>query len=143
MVAGFSSALFSVFNSKMVQRIPAYTITFYEMIGACLLIGLFLPVYQVTWAENHQLQMVPQPTDWLYIAILAGVCSVYAYSVGVELMKKISVFMLQLSLNLEPIYGMIMANIIFKDKEKMGLNFYLGAGIIVSAVLLYPLIKRR
>jgi drug/metabolite transporter (DMT)-like permease len=143
MVAGFSSALFSVFNSKMVQRIPAYTITFYEMIGACLLIGLFLPVYQVTWAENNQLQMVPQPMDWLYIAILAGVCSVYAYSVGVELMKKISVFMLQLSLNLEPIYGMIMANIIFKDKEKMGLNFYLGAGIIVSAVLLYPLLKRR
>jgi drug/metabolite transporter (DMT)-like permease len=141
--AGFSSALFSVFNAKLVQRIPAYTITFYEMIGAGLAIALFLPLYQVTWAENHQLQLIPQPMDWLYIALLAGVCSVYAYSVAVELMKKISVFMLQLSLNLEPIYGIIMALIIFKDKEKMGLNFYLGAALIVSAVLLYPVLKGR
>jgi drug/metabolite transporter (DMT)-like permease len=81
--------------------------------------------------------------DWVYIALLAGVCSVYAYSVAVELMKKISVFMLQLALNLEPIYGIIMALVIFKDKERMGLNFYLGATLIVSAVLLYPILKRR
>lgn len=141
--AGFSSALFSVFNSKMVQRIPSFTITFYEMIGAALFIALFLPIYQMTWATNHELQLVPLAMDWVYIALLAGVCSVYAYTVAVELMKRISVFMLQLSLNLEPIYGIIMALIIFKDKEKMGLNFYLGAGLIVSAVLLYPLLKRR
>lgn len=141
--AGFSSALFSVFNSKMVQRIPAYTITFYEMIGAASFIALFLPVYKMTWATNHELQLVPKAMDWVYIALLAGVCSVYAYTVAVELMKKISVFMLQLSLNLEPIYGIIMALIIFKDKERMGLNFYIGAGLIVSAVLLYPLLKKK
>jgi drug/metabolite transporter (DMT)-like permease len=142
-IAGFSSALFSVFNSNMVQRVPAYTITFYEMIGAGLSIALFLPLYKATWAANHALQLVPQPLDWLYIALLAGVCSVYAYSVAVELMKKISVFMLQLCLNLEPIYGIIMALIIFGDKERMGLNFYLGATLIVSAVLLYPVLRRR
>jgi drug/metabolite transporter (DMT)-like permease len=68
---------------------------------------------------------------------------VYAYSVAVELMKKISVFMMQLSLNLEPLYGIAMAMIIFKDKEKMGINFYLGTLIILAAVALYPLLKRR
>jgi drug/metabolite transporter (DMT)-like permease len=142
-VAGFTSAFFSVFNAKLVQRIPAFTITFYEMVGAFIAIGLFFPIYQNTWAENHQLQLVPTWSDWLYIALLAGVCSIYAYTVAVELMKRISVFMIQLTLNLEPLYGIIMAVIIFKDKEKMNLNFYIGTMIIVGAVVLYPLLKNK
>lgn len=141
--AGFTSALFAVFNARLVQRIQPFTITFYEMIGAFLSIALFLPLYKITWAENHQLHLIPAPMDWLYIALLAGVCSVYAYSVGVELMKRISVFLVQLTLNLEPVYGIIMAVIIFKDKEKMGLNFYIGTAVILSAVALYPVLKRR
>jgi len=81
--------------------------------------------------------------DWVYIALLAGVCSVYAYSTAVELMKKISVFMIQLALNLEPIYGIIMAVIIFGSEEKMGASFYVGALIIMTAVVLYPVLKKR
>lgn len=140
--AGFTSAFFSVFNAKFVQRIPAFTITFYEMMGAFLSIGLFFPLYQYTLAENHQLQLVPTWSDWIYIATLAIVCSVYAYTAAVELMKRISVFMLQLTLNLEPLYGIVMAVLIFKDKEKMNLNFYIGTMIIVSAVVIYPMLKK-
>lgn len=142
-IAGLTSALFSIFNSRMVRTIPAYTITFYEMIGIVIGLTLFLPVYKFTWAENHTLQLIPSLWDWLYIGLLAGVCSVYAYSTAVELMKKVSVFLIQLSLNLEPVYGIIMAVIIFGDKEKMGLSFYAGTLIILTAVLLYPFLKRR
>lgn len=142
-VAGLTSALFSIFNSKMVRTIPAYTITFYEMIGIVIGLTFFLPIYKFTWAENHTLQLIPSMWDWLYIGLLAGVCSVYAYSTAVELMKKVSVFLIQLSLNLEPVYGIIMAVIIFGDKEKMGLSFYAGTAIILTAVLMYPFLKRR
>lgn len=142
-VAGFTSALFSVLTSKMVRRVSAYTITFYEMIGVFIALTLFLPVYKVTWAENGILQLVPKPMDWVYIALLAGVCSVYAFSTAVELMKKISVFLIQLTLNLEPIYGIIMAVIIFGSQEKMGTNFYIGTLIILSAVVLYPFLRKR
>ncbi len=142
-VAGFTSALFSVFNSKMVRRIPAFTITFYEMIGVFIGITLFFPIYRISWAENQVLQLIPSSMDWLYIALLAGVCSVYAYSTAVELMKKISVFVIQLSLNLEPLYGIVMAVIIFGSDEKMGLNFYIGTFIILAAVVLYPFLKKR
>jgi len=58
-------------------------------------------------------------------------------------MKKISVFMIQLALNLEPIYGIIMAVIIFGSEEKMGASFYVGALIIMTAVVLYPVLKKR
>jgi drug/metabolite transporter (DMT)-like permease len=142
-LAGFTSALFSVFNAKFVRSIPAFTITFYEMIGVFVSIGLFLPVYKYTWATNHTLHLVPSWMDLLYIGLLAGVCSVYAYSVAVELMKKISVFLLQLTLNLEPLYGIVMAVIVFGNQEKMGLNFYMGTLIILGAVAAYPMLKRK
>jgi drug/metabolite transporter (DMT)-like permease len=141
--AGLTSAIFAVLNSKMVKRIPARTITFYEMIGVFIGTALFLPLYQVTWADNHQLQLVPSWTDWLCIALLAGVCSVYAYTVAVDLMKRVSVFMIQLTLNLEPLYGIIMAVIIFGQDEKMTVNFYIGTFIILSAVATYPFIKNK
>jgi drug/metabolite transporter (DMT)-like permease len=142
-LAGFTSALFSVFNSRMVKSVGARTITFYEMIGVFLGTALFLPLYKVTWAVDNTLKLAPTWSDWLYIALLAGVCSVYAYAVAVELMKRVSVFLIQLTLNLEPIYGIIMAVIIFGEKEKMSLNFYIGTLLIMSAVAAYPLLKKR
>lgn len=141
-LAGFTSALFSVFNSRLVKRVAPRSITFYEMIGVFLATGLFLPIYQLTGLTD-QVQLLPSAMDLLYIAILAGVCSVYAYTVAVELMKRVSVFMIQLTLNLEPVYGIIMAVIIFGQQEKMTLNFYLGTVIILGAVATYPLLKKR
>lgn len=142
-LAGFTGALFSVFNSRMIKTVDSYTITFYEMIGVFLILGLLLPLYKNTWAVGNVLQLSPSFNDWIYLVLLAGACSVYAYSQAVELMKKLSVFFIQLTLNLEPVYGIIMAVIIFKEKEKMGLNFYAGTSIILLAVALYPLLKNR
>ncbi len=140
--AGFSSALFSVLNARMVQRTSARAITFYQMISVFIVTGLFLPLFQATGTEIRFPEL-PRALDVIYIAILAGVCSVYAYTVAVELMKRISVFRLQLTLNLEPVYGIIMAVIIFGEAEKMNTNFYAGAIIILSAVLSYPAMRRR
>jgi drug/metabolite transporter (DMT)-like permease len=74
-VGGFTSALFSCFNSKFVQTIPARTITFYEMIGVFIAAALFLPFYQQWWAEGNVLHLSPSATDWICIALLSGVCS--------------------------------------------------------------------
>lgn len=141
-LAGFTSALFSVFNSRMVKRISSRSITFYEMIGVFLATGLFFPLFQLAGADIRW-PALPTAMDVLYIAILAGVCSVYAYTVAVELMKRISVFMIQLTLNLEPVYGIMMAVIIFGQREQMDLNFYIGTLVILAAVITYPLVKKR
>lgn len=141
--AGFSAALFSVLNAKMVRRIDPYAITFYEMVGAFIAAALFLPVYKYTLAEQNNLRLIPTSLDWVYLALLAWVCTVYAFSMAVKLMKKLSVFFIQLTLNLEPVYGIIMALIILGDSEKMGLNFYAGTFIIISAVVAYPWLKNK
>jgi len=141
--SGFTIALFSVFNSKFVQRIHPYTISFYEMAGACICTAVFFPFYKNTWAQNFELQLNPSPLDWFYLAILSFICSVYAYSAAIELLKRLSVFFVQLTLNLEPLYGIIMALLIFGDSEKMQLEFYIGTIIILGAVISYPLLRKK
>lgn len=142
-VAGLTSAIFSILNSKMVKRVTSYAITFYEMIGVLIGIVIFLPFYKMYWADGNELSMVPTSMDWLWLVLLAGGCSVYAYTMAVELMKRISVFMIQLCLNLEPVYGIIMAVLIFPATEKMNLNFYIGTLVILCAVISYPMMRKR
>lgn len=142
-VAGFTSALFSVFNARLVRRIAPKTITLYEMVGAGIAIGLYMLIHNAASTAGNEFRLDATFADVIYIAILAGACSVYAYTVAVELMRRISVFMIQLTLNLEPLYGIVMAVIIFGEKEKMNLNFYAGALIILTAVLIYPMLKKR
>jgi len=143
MVSGLTAALFSVINSKLVHRVNAYTITFYEMLGACLVILFFMPVYQNTWAPQGELNLVPTVVDWIYIAIMALACSVYAFSVSINLSKKLSVFFIQLALNLEPVYGIVIALLVFGQKEVMSWNFYVGTLIILAAVIAYPIFKKK
>ena len=142
-LSGLTCAIFSIINSQIVKRVDAFRITFYEMVGACFVTALFLPVYQQYWADGAQLRLIPSLIDWVYIALLAGLCTVYAYSTAVELMKKLSVFFFQLTLNLEPVYGIIMAVIVFGEAEMMNANFYVGTLIILCAVVIYPLVKRK
>jgi drug/metabolite transporter (DMT)-like permease len=141
MLAAMLSALFSVINSTLTQRYPSSLITFYEMMGAA--ITSFVPL--VILALNHTLSLdmiIPQGLDWLWLAILSLVCTVYAFTATVDLLYKFSAFTFNLALNLEPIYGIVFAYCIFGEKEQMTQGFYWGAAIILASVLVYPLFSR-
>ena len=140
-ISAFLGALFTVLNGKFTNKYNHYTITFYEMVGATLSIALIFPIYAGLTSDG--LQLVPQPLDWVYILILALVCTVYAYSISVELMKRISAFAINLTVNLEPVYGIILALIILGESERMTADFYVGALIILGSVLAYPFLIRR
>jgi len=142
-ISGLTAAIFSVINAKLVVRVNSQTITFYEMVSACLIILLFFPIYQHMQGDGVQLQLVPTWDDWMYIAIMAWACSVYAYTAAIELTKKLSVFFIQLALNLEPVYGITLALIVFGEKEIMSWKFYAGTAILISAVVAYPFLKKR
>jgi drug/metabolite transporter (DMT)-like permease len=140
-IAGLTAAWFSIINSKLVHQVNAYAITFYEMLGACVLVLLFMPLY-VQLPMIDQINLTPTTSDWFYIAIMAWACSVYAFSASINLSKKISVFMIQLALNLEPLYGIVLALLVFGQQEVMNWQFYVGTAIVLSAVIIYPMLKR-
>lgn len=137
--SAFLSALFSVFNGRLTQRHSPYQITLYEMGAASLVALAFLPIY--AYFNESGIQWAWKGNDWFWLLILGGICTVYAFSVSVELMKRLPVFSINLTINLEPVYGIILAVVIFGEKEKMTDQFYLGTGIILISVLIYPILN--
>jgi drug/metabolite transporter (DMT)-like permease len=148
------SALFSVLNSQLIKQHSPLRLTFYEMLGACLSIALFFPIYSHYFTEGQGLQLAWRDYDWLWLGLLAGVCTVYAFSTSVELMKRISPFAVNLTINLEPVYGIAMAAGIYLlhrkgllhapqfNQERMSTGFYIGTLLIVLSVLIHPLVAR-
>ncbi len=139
-VSAFLAAVFTVINSQFTHRHYHFTVTFYEMIGASVSIILFFPFYGTYLTDGVHLGL--HGYDLLWLLILALACTVYAYSESVKLMKRIPAFAVNLSINLEPIYGILLALLIFGEQEKMKPGFYIGTLVILSSVLVYPWINR-
>jgi drug/metabolite transporter (DMT)-like permease len=143
-VAIFSAmlaAVFSIINSQFTHRYPAQIITFYEMggafLGSLLGLGLYLGL------SNEPMAVMPVPSDWVWIVILALVCTVYAYAASVKLMRKFTAFAINLTVNLEPVYGILLAYLVFGESERMTTGFYAGTLVILLAVLAYPVLSRH
>jgi len=142
-LSGFTAALFSVLNARLAPRINAYTMTVYQMTGATMFIALCFPVYLQSWSDSGVLRLQPTTEDWIYLALLAWVCSVFAFATAIQLTKKLSVFFIQLTLNLEPVYGTLLALLIFGASEVMASGFYAGTAVILAAVVVYPMLKKK
>lgn len=133
------NALFAVFNRNISHRHHHTVISFYEMLGGFIFISAFFAITgQLSLAE---LQLSGPDLFWLLV--LALVCTSYAFTAIVDIMKVLSAYTVMLAVNLEPVYGIIMAFFIFPQAERMSGGFYVGAAIIVLAVLSYPFLKRK
>ncbi len=140
-LSAFLAAFFTVLNAGFTKKHYHFTVTFYEMVGACVSIMLFFPFYSLFMSDSG-LQLIPRGWDILWLLLLSLACTVYAYSVSVKLMKRIPAFAVNLSVNLEPIYGIVLAVLIFGEKEKMEPGFYAGTVVILASVLIYPWVNR-
>lgn len=138
--SAFFSSLFAVFNGKFLEKHQASVITFYEFVSGVSFITLFIAFF----GSGFSTDFFKIPTaDYGYLFILASICTAYAFIASVYVMRYISPYSVVLAYNLEPIYGIILAIILFPDKEKMGANFYYGAVIIILSVFLNAILKNR
>ncbi|WP_405607409.1 DMT family transporter [Polaribacter sp. Asnod1-A03] len=139
LIASFLSALFSVLNGLFVKNYSASKISFYQ-----LLFGVFFITVYFIFTNNFTVSFFSlPPSDWIYLIILSSICTAYAFVVSVRIMKHLSPFTIMLTVNLEPIYAIILALFIFGEKEKMTPVFYLGAFIVLFVVLLNGVIKNK
>lgn len=141
-LSAFLSAWFTVINAGVTKKYDHFVITFYEMAFACLCIVLFFPLYTLYFTDKS-LMLIPSGMDWFYLLILALVCTVFAYSYSIKLMRRISAFGVNLAVNMEPVYGILLALLIFGQSEAMSAGFYGGTLLILLSVLLYPILNRR
>jgi drug/metabolite transporter (DMT)-like permease len=135
--AGIAAALlaawFTVLNKKLAHKYPARTMVFYEMSSGWVLITLLLPL-QVYFIPDTAL--LPNEMDWVWLLILSLCCTVWAQSLALNALKHISSFTATLSVNLEPVYGIILAFVFFRENEQLHTGFYVGMGLILLSVLL-------
>lgn len=139
LISAFLSASFSVLNGLYVRRYDALTISFYQIFFGVAAVTIYLAFNGNFNAEFFQLTA----SDWLYLVILSSVCTAYAFTTSVDLLKYLSPYTVMLTINLEPIYGIILALLIFGEKEMMGSMFYVGALIILVTVLANGIIKYK
>jgi len=135
LAAAFLAGLFSVLNKKMIVHQKASVISFYEMLGGLSCITIYLLVSG--WGKFPL--SIPSPTDFACLLALGIICTAYAFAVQVKIMKHLSAYIVALTINLEPVYGILMAYLLFGETEHMTRGFYFGTAIILISVLGFPL----
>lgn len=139
LTSAFLSALFSVINGKYAVKYNAVSISFWELLFGAVCVGLFL----LFSGEITTDFFILSSKDWFYLLILASACTAYAFIASVHVMKWIKPYTVMLSINMEPIYGIILALLILGEKEHMSMQFYYGALIILGTVILNGIIKMK
>ena len=144
-VIGLVSALlagtFTTLNKIMVDRKdpPPKAMSFLEMAGGWLLLCLFLPFLPKLLPNA---QFIPNKQDIIWLLILSFVCTTLPFILSLRALKKLSAFNSVLAINLEPIYAIILAIFIFQENEELNWRFYLGTGIVIVSVFLFPIIQK-
>ncbi len=130
--------IFSVFNGKIFGKTSSGNIIFYEIFSGFLILSVF---YLIT-GQIFQVNEISY-RDLALIILLASVFTAFPMLESVNLMKYISPFTLILTVNLEPIYGIILAFFIFGESEQMSPIFYIASLIMILAIIANGVIKAR
>jgi drug/metabolite transporter (DMT)-like permease len=127
------ACLFSIFNKKILRNFSSQIVTLYEMAGGFIALCFILPFYFRFFPPEY---FLPTLSDWMWLLVLAWICTVFAFILSLNALKKISAFTVNLSYNLEPVYSIILAFIIFNENKFLGTGFYLGFSLILLAIIL-------
>lgn len=137
--ATFLASIFTLINGKVAKKHRPTMISFYELTAGMIFISLYL-----LFTSQFDADFFKLPTmDWVYILILATVCTAYAFIASVKVMKHLTPYTIMLTTNLEPVYGIILAYFILGDAEKMQPQFYYGAVLILATVIANGILKNK
>lgn len=139
LISAALAATFTVINGTLIKQYDSQKISLYELGGGFLAVTAYLFFFKGFPPVSD---LMLSSSDWFYILILAVVCTAFAFVVSVEVMKELTPFTVSLTINLEPVYGIILAVLIFGAEEKMSTGFYAGALIILSTLFANVLIKK-
>jgi len=133
----FIGVLFTLFNGKLIQKHDSAVIALYEFFSGFILVSLYL-LYEGKFSPQF---FEVSGSDWILIILLSSICTAYAFTASVGIMRRLSPYTVMLTTNLEPVYGIILAYLIIGEDEKMSLSFYIGSAIILLTVIMNGVIK--
>lgn len=137
-ISALLSSLFAVINGTFIQKHSATVISFYEFVSGVVFLTLFIVVFKGGFDAKF---FTLSYADWIFLFVLASICTAYAFIGSVKVLKFISPYTVVLSYNLEPVYGITLALILFPETETMGPQFYYGALLVLLSVLMDGVLK--
>lgn len=132
-IAAILSSVFTVLNKRIAGKYPSRTMVFYEMATGWVLISVLMPLQ---FYYESDTVLLPQAYDWIWLIVLSLCCTVWAQSLALNALKHISSFTATLSVNLEPVYGILLAFVFYNENEQLTGGFFIGMGLIFLSVLL-------
>lgn len=132
-IAALINAVFSIFNKPLSEKYPAQPLVFMELLSGLSFLTVFLLFAGEGLTED--LGWIPKQLDWVWLFILSFFCTVIAQSLAMAALKKLSAFTVTLSINLEPVYGVFLAFLIFQENEQLGWGFYIGLMLIFLSLV--------
>lgn len=138
-IASFLGTLFTLYNAKYINRLEASKITMVEMLAGVIIFSILMLINKEIGISNLKINI----NDFVYLFLLGTICTAAVFVWMVEIMKYISPYSLIMAINLEPIYSIVLALIIFSESEHMNLSFYIGASVIILVVFLESYLKNK
>ncbi|MCB0760427.1 MAG: EamA family transporter [Flavobacteriales bacterium] len=139
LISAFLAALFTLLNAIFIRHIDSLRITLWEMLFGAGVVAIYLGVVGYSFEDFLHLSGL----DWLWVLLLAVLATAFAFVVSVQVMKVLSPFTVAISVNLEPIYSIILALMIFGEEERMSWGFYMGSALILVAILANAFFKKK
>jgi drug/metabolite transporter (DMT)-like permease len=133
LVSSLLTVIASVMNKKLVEGYEPKTICIYQLTGGFLGLTVLMPLYNYLFPSEV---LMPQKYDWLWLIILSWFCTIITYFLYIFALKRLSAFTMNLTLTLEPVYGIVLAFLLFDESKDLSSYFYIGLGLILLAVAL-------
>ena len=140
LISALLGALFTILNKIFVSNDEPAPVTFIELLSGFVFLSILLPLILPAFNVSFQ---IPSTIDWVWLLLMSVVCTSVAFTLSLEALKKVSAFTMNLSVNLEPLYSIVLAIILFKENELLNNGFYIGAVIVISSVFIHSLMQYR
>jgi drug/metabolite transporter (DMT)-like permease len=140
LVSALLGSLFPVLNKRILKRVSPSNVTLYELSGGFLVLTMLMPLYLYLFPASS---LIPAWQDWIWLLVLSWACTVLAFNLSMNALQHISAFTVNLSYNLEPVYGILLAFMLFREDKYLNKGFYIGFCLILLSIILQTLRLRR
>jgi drug/metabolite transporter (DMT)-like permease len=131
LLAALAGAIFPMGNRVLLKNHPPDELALVEFLGGWLGLSLLIPFYlrfmpELTWMPSGQ--------EWIWLLLLAGICTVWAFDLQLKALEKLTAFTVNLTYNLEPLYGIVFAFFLFNEQKFLHIEFYWGMLLILASI---------
>ena len=139
-ISAILAALFPIFNREFLKRTNVETMLTWQQTGGLLTLSILLPFYLQRFPTSN---FIPSLENFGWLLMLSWLCSVIAFQFSANALKRLSAFTVNLTFNLEPVYGIILAFLVYKENQFLSKWFFVGFGIIAMALIIHIILLRK